>query len=314
MYNSKEGDDLDEKDNLILETKPPLRSPYIVCGLNGWVNGGNVSVGGIEYLIRQLRAEKFAEMPTSRYHVYQLSGIQNVRPVFKMQDGVIKESTFPKNQFYYAVNPTSDHDIILFLGTEPSLHWEEYADTVVKLASDFGAYRLCTFGGILDRSPYTREPRTSCTCTSSKVRDEMEKYNVTFSSREGPASFNLMLLHACNKKGLEGVNLTVRAPYYPEFNIAVDYSPKSVKAVLLRLSHLMGLETNFEELNKSISEMEGKLDFIRQQNPQFNIYIEDLEKNYNEMPFQEPLDISPHEAVRFAEEFLRENNDRQQEQ
>ncbi|MEE8419516.1 MAG: PAC2 family protein, partial [Dehalococcoidales bacterium] len=139
-------------------------------------------------------------------------------------------------------------------------------------------------------------------------------YNVTFSSREGPASINLMLLNACKKRGMEGVNLTVRAPYYPEFNIAIDSSPKSMKAALIRLSHFMGIETNFDELDKTISEMEVKLDSIRHQNPQFNTYMEELEKNYGEMPYQEPLDISPNEAVRFAEELLRENKDRRREQ
>jgi len=138
----------------------------------------------------------------------------------------------------------------------------------------------------------------------------MEKFNVTFSSREGPASFNLMLLHTCQKKGLDGLNLTVRAPYYPEFNIAIDYSPKSIKAVLVRLTALMNLQTNFEEMDKTITELENKLDTIRQQNPQFNTYIEELEKTYVEMPYQEPLNITPHEAVRFAEELLRENQDR----
>ncbi|MFC1921077.1 PAC2 family protein [Chloroflexota bacterium] len=304
---------MDERDRLIFNARPSLRSPYIICGLNGWVNGGNVSVGGIEYLIKQFKAEKFAEMPTSRYHIYQVPGVQNLRPVSKMRDGVIMESHFPKNRFYYVVNPALDHDIILFLGTEPNMNWEEYADTVVALASQFGTYRLYTFGGVLDRSPYTREPRTSCTCTSVKVRNEMEKYNVSFPSREGPASFNMVLLHACQKRGLDGVNLTVRAPYYPEFKIAVEFSPKSVKAVLSRLSHLMGLQTDFGELNKEISKMESKLDLIRQQNPQFNSYIEELENNYDEMPYQEPLDLSPHEAVRFAEEFLRENKDSRQE-
>ena len=301
---------MDEKNNLTFDTRPSLRSPYILCGVNGWVNGGDVSVGGIEYLIRQFKAAKFAEMPTSRYHVYQMPGVETVRPMFKMQDGVIVETRFPKNEFYYVKNAGSDHDMILFSGTEPSLNWEEYADTVVDLAKEFKAYRLCTFGGILDRSPYTREPRVSCTCTSAKVKDEMEKFNVTFSSREGPASFNLMLLHTCQKKGLDGLNLTVRAPYYPEFNIAIDYSPKSIKAVLVRLTALMNLQTNFEEMDKTITELENKLDTIRQQNPQFNTYIEELEKTYVEMPYQEPLNITPHEAVRFAEELLRENQDR----
>ncbi|MBI2850949.1 MAG: PAC2 family protein [Chloroflexi bacterium] len=301
---------MDERDNLIFDSRPALRSPYILCGLNGWVNGGDVSAGGIEYLIKQLRAEKFAEFPVARYHLYQVPGVENLRPMFKMQDGVIVEARFPKNEFYYATNPASDHDIIFFLGAEPSLNWEEYADTVLTLAGDFGASRLITFGGILDRSPYTRQPRISCTCTSVKVKNEMQKYNVTFSSREGPASFNLMLLRTCQKRGLDGLNLTVRAPYYPEFNVAIDYSPKSVKAVLVRLAHMMNLDVNFEELNKTITELEGKLDFIRQQNPQFNTYVEELEKNYVEMPYQEPLDISANEAIKFAEEFLRQHKDR----
>ena len=268
-----------------------------------------MSVGGVKALIGQFKGVKFAEMATARYHVYQVPGVESLRPVFKMQDGLLVESELPRDQFFYALNPASDHDLILFVGNEPSLNWEEYADTVAGVARDFGSERLYTFGGILDRSPYTRAPRISCTCTGIDVKSEMQRYNVTFSSREGPASFNIMLLHACKKIGLGGANLTVRVPYYPEFNVAFDYSPKSIKAVLIRLSHLMQLDMNFAELDKAAGELDGKLDFMRQQNPQFNAYVEELEKDYVAMPYEEPIDMSPHEAVRFAEEFLRENND-----
>ncbi len=300
---------MNEKDNLIFDSRPALRNPYIVCGVNGWVNGGDVSTSGVEYLIRQFRGVKFAEMQTSRYHIYQIPGVESLRPIFRMKDGVVVDSYLPKDQFYFATNVNADHDLILFLGNEPSLHWEEYADNIVSLANELGAVRLYTFGGVMDRTPYTREPIVSCACTSVKVRDELQYYNVRFSSREGPATFNTMLLYACQKKKLEGVNFTVRVPYYPEFNITVEYSPKSLKALLVRLNQLMHLDVNFDELNKSISELEGKLDFVRQQNQQFNTYVEELEKDYIEMPYEAPLDISPNEAIRFAEEFLKENKD-----
>ena len=298
---------MEQRDNLIYISKPKLRSPYIICGLNGWVNGGDVSEGGTRYLISQFKGMKFAEMPIARYHVYQVPGVESLRPMFRMQDGILVESHLPKNEFYFAQNPASEHDLIFFLGTEPSLNWEEYADTVVGLAYEFKATRLYTFAGILDRSPYTKEPRTSCTCTSARVKADMEKTNVTFSSRQGPASFNLMLLSACQKRGIDGANLTVRVSYYPEFNISIDYNPKSIRAVLNRLDHLMNLELNFTEINKGVSELEAKLDAIRQQNPQFNTFIEELEKDYQEMPYPGPLDFSAHEAVKFAEDFLREN-------
>ena len=305
---------MDEIDNLTYITKPPLRSPYLICGLNGWLNSGDVAVGGIKYLIEQFKAKLFAEINTPRFHVYQIPGVHNARPVFKMEDGVIKETDFPKNQFYYAGNPSSEHDIILFLGTEPNLYWEEYGDTVLALAQNFKVTRVFTFGAIYDRSPYNREPKITCTCTNDNIRDQLGNYSVTMSSREGMATINLMLLYAFQKHDIDGVNLTVRVPYYPEFNVGLDYSPRSVKAILERFNNLMKLGLNFNNLDKEISEIESKLDSIRKKNTEFNTYMEELEKNYTETPYQEPFDISPDEALKFAEELLKDNRDRKKDQ
>ena len=305
---------MDDKNSVIYSSRPNLRSPYVVCGWNGWLNGGDVSVGGIAYLIQHLNAVKFAEIPASRYHVYQVSGVDNSRPIFKMDEGLITETHFSTNEFYYALNPASDHDIILLLGTEPNLYWEEYADMVADLAIYFKATRLYAFGAILDRTPYTKEPKISCTCTSARMKEEISKYGVTFSSRIGTASFNQMLLYACQKKGLDGINFTGRVSYYPEFSVAIEYNPKSIRTVLLRLNDLMHLNLDFTELDEGTKELESKLDFIRQQNSQFNTYIEELEKEYVEIPYHESLDISPNEAIKFAEEFLRENKDQHREE
>ena len=300
---------MEENNALIVDTRPNLRSPYLVCGSDGSLNAGNVSAGGIQYLMRQFKATKFAEMKTARFHVYNLSGEQGLRPIFKMDEGLIVESRFPKDEFYYGLDRSSDHDLIFFLGTEPHLYWEEYADTVISLACDFGVSRLYAFGAILDRFPYAREPRITCTCTSLRMKEEMERYRVSFSSREGPATLNQVLLYACQKRGLDGVALTARGPYYPEFNLAIEYNPKSMKAVLVRLGDMMHLPLDFEELDDDIRDIQGKLDSFRQQNAQFNAYVEELEKSYVEMPYKETLDISPNEAIRFAEEFLKGNKD-----
>ena len=295
--------------NVHFLSKPKLRKPYIICGLSGSFNGGNVSEDGVDFFINQFNAEKFAEMPAARYHLYQIPGIDNLRPVFKMQDGLIVDSELPVNEFYYAINPNSDHDLILFVGDEPSFNWEEYADTVVDVAREFGAVKLFSMCGILDMTPYTREPVISCTCSDALVKKEMENYHVTFSNREGMANFGQMLVHACMNKGLEAVNFTVRVPCYPEFNVFLADSPKSLKAILVRLKDLMRYDLNFEKLDGEVKEMEGKLDFVRQQNPGFNTLIEELEKKYLETPYQESLDISPSDAVKLAEEFLKNNED-----
>lgn len=304
---------MEEETALIYERRPKLRSPYLVCGFEGSLNGGEVSVGGITYLIKHFKAVKFAEISTPHFHVYQVPGVQDLRPVFKMDEGIITESHFPTDHFLYALNQASDHDLVFLLGNEPNLRWEEYADNVVTLARDLGASRLYTFGAILDRSPYFREPRITCTCSSPQLKKEMTGYRVGFSDRRGGATFNQMLVHACEKKGLDAVNLTARAPYYPEFNLIVEYSPRSIEAVLVRLNDLMHLDLGFGDLDKAILDVQSKLDAFRQQNAQFNTYIEQLDKDYEEMPYRgTSLDLSGKDAVRLAEEFLKGNKDQPQ--
>ncbi len=303
---------MEKEKNLVFTAKPALRHPYVFCGVTGWVNGGEVSTGGVNYLIKQFQAKKLAEMPVSPYHVYQVPGADSLRPLFKMEEGLIGESHLPQNDFFYAANPASDHDLIFFLGNEPSINWEEYAATVVDLAQQFQASRLYTFGGVLDRTPHTREPRVSCSCTAAEVREEMRKYNVSFSNYEGPATFNTMLLYTCGTRGLEAVSLSVRATYYPEFDIIIPYNARAIKAVLVRLNHLTKLNLSFTELDGSIKEFEEKLAAMRQKSSHLNSYIEELEKNYIEMPYQEPLELSGDEGVKLAEEFLRKGKGQHQ--
>jgi proteasome assembly chaperone (PAC2) family protein len=300
---------MNEQSNINYLNRPVLHNPYMVCGFEGSVNSGDVSTGTLAFFMQQFKAVKFAEIPTSRYHIYQVPGIYNRGPVFKMQDGLIVDSEFPGDHFYYVNNASADHDLILFAGSEPNLNWEEYTDNVVSLALEFGVSRLCTVGGLLEETPYTREPHMTCTYTSAQTRDEMEVLNVLLSNRDGPATFNQMLLYACQKKKLDAIGFNVRVPYYPQYNIGLGDSPKSIKAVLIRLNHVLHLHMNFDDLDLLINDLQSKIDFVRQQNAQFATYMDELEKEFREMTFEETLDISPNEAIRFAEEFLRENKD-----
>ena len=300
---------MENKENIAFTEKPVLRQPYLVCGISGWVDGGEVATGGAKYLVKQFSARKFAEIPVERYHVYQVPGQISLRPTVKMEDGLIVEHHFPKNQFFYARNINSEHDLIFFLGTEPSINWEEYAGTMLNIAKSFQTSRMYLLGGVLDETPHTREPKVSCSCTSIALRDEMRRYNVTYSNYEGPGSFGTTMLYLCKKQELDAVSFSARATYYPEYNIVIPHNPKSIKAVLVRLNNLMRLNLNFAELDAEVKEFEGKLEFMRGQSPRFHAYVEELEKKYIETPYEEPLEMSPDEAIKFAEDFLKKNKD-----
>jgi proteasome assembly chaperone (PAC2) family protein len=300
---------MDRQDNVIISERPKLRHPYMVCGISGWVDGGESATGSVQYLIRKLQAKRFAEIPIDRFHIFQVPGQLSLRPQIRIEDGLLKEHYFPQNQFFYWVNPHADNDVILFQGTEPNLNWEEFAGAILSVAEDFAVCRIYLLGGVLDKTPHTKEPGVSCACTSEQLKDEMGRYGMQFSNYAGPGRFGTTLLYICQKRGLQMVSVTARATYYPEFNILLPRNPKAIRAVVRRLSGLLHLELDVSDLDREAKEFEAKLGFMVSQNPQFLAYIEELEKDFIEVRYEEPLDISASEAVQIAEEFLKERKE-----
>ncbi|MFC1908258.1 PAC2 family protein [Chloroflexota bacterium] len=296
---------MDVQSNLIITHKPKLRQPSMVCGIGGWVDGGEAATGSIEYLVKKLRAKKFAQIALNKFHIFQVPGQLSLRPEVRMEEGLLREHRFPRNQFFYAINPNTDNDLILFLGTEPNLNWQEYADTIVSVAEEFGVIRVYTLGGVLDRTPHTREPGVSCSCSSSQLKEEMRKYVIGFSNYRGPGSFGTTLLHVCQGKKMPMVGFITRSTYYPEYNIVIPRNPRSIRALMVRLNALLHLGLDISDLDRESEELEAKLGLMASQNPEFKNYVAELEKDYFEVGYEEPLNLSANEAVEIAEEFLK---------
>ena len=300
---------MDRRGNVIITGKPKLRQPYLVCGISGWVDGGEAATGSVRYLVKKLKAKRFAEIPIDRFHIFQVPGQLSLRPQVIIEDGLLKEHRYPQNQFFYWVNPYADRDLILFLGTEPNLNWEEYAEAILSVAEEFAVFRIYLLGGVLDKTPHTKEPGVSCACSSEQLKEEMQKYGMQFSNYEGPGRFGTALLYICQKKPVPMVSITARATYYPEFNIVIPRNPKSIRAVVKRLNSLLRLNLDFSDLDTEADEFEAKLGFMASHNPEFRTYVEELEKDFIEVKYEEPLDISANEAVQIAEEFLKEKRE-----
>jgi len=162
---------------------------------------------------------------------------------------------------------------------------------------------------VLDRTPHTREPGVSCAFSSSELKEEMRKYSVQFTNYQGPSRFGSTLLYICQQEKIPMVTITARVTYYPEFNIVIPRNPKAIKALVRRLNTLLRLEMDVSDLDKEAEVFEEKLGFMMSQNPEFKAYVEELEKDFVEVKYEEPLDISGDEAVRMAEEFLKEQKE-----
>jgi proteasome assembly chaperone (PAC2) family protein len=301
---------MDSGKNLEIIERPRLRDPYLVCGISGWVDGGSAATGSVQYLIRRLKATRFAEIPISHFHIFQLPGQTALRPRVKMRDGLLLEHQYPGNHFFSWANPIAPKDVVFFLGNEPNLHWDEYAEALLELVAEFSVSRIYLLGGVLDRCPHTVEPNVSCACTSEALKEEMSEHEVGFGDYEGPGRFGSTLMFVCQQRGIEMVSLTGTSTVYPEFDIMIPANPKAIRALVRRLIHLINIELDTGDLDQWVKSFEGKVDFVVSQSPQLKAYVQQLEKTYKEASPGAPLGLSGEEAVEMAQEFLRKDQDR----
>ena len=201
--------------------------------------------------------------------------------------------------------------MIFFLGTEPNLNWKEFSEAILGVAEQFAVVRIYLLGGVLDKTPHTKEPSVSCTCSSRELKEEIRKYGMQSTSYEGPGSFGTTLLHVCQNRPMPMVIIHARATYYPEFNIVIPHNPKATRAVVRRLNSLLYLDLDLADLDGQAEEFEAKLGFMASHNPEFRAYVEELERDFIEAVYEEPLDISANEGVRIAEEFLKGKKEEQ---
>jgi proteasome assembly chaperone (PAC2) family protein len=256
-------------DSLIFQDTPDLVNPYILIGLNGWLNAGEIASGCIDFLRRKLNARKFAHIDSRRFHIWQVPGFdpaQIMRPHAVIEEGVVKSIAKPANEFYFWKSGAA-HDLILFTGFEPNLGWPEYASAILSIAKRYRACRIYSLGGVFDQVPHTRETSAFAVLSRPELKSEFKSFPLL--NYAGPCSFSTMLLHLACTEGIEAAGITARIPpYIQNFNTKAGYDLlKKVLALTpldIDLSDLKKSGDNLVEMmNKAFSQNETALEQLR---------------------------------------------------
>ncbi len=243
--------------------KPKLKEPRLLIGFSGWMDGGDVSTGTVKCFIDKLGAQKFATINPEGFYIYNFPGMMEVtalfRPHTKVEEGLITSFEVPADAFF----ASEEADLILFLGKEPNLLWEEFANCILSLCSQFGVKMLYFIGSIAGLVPHTREPRLFCSVSDAKLKETFQHYGVKFTSYEGPASFITYLTTRCNEQNLHFVSLVATIPAYVQGS-----NPKCIEAVTRRLAGMLDVEMDLDEMEAVSDEFEKKLNDVVQQQPE----------------------------------------------
>jgi len=271
-------------DKLNVYKRPKLRNPRLLLGFSGWMDGGEVSTGTVKCLIDKLDAQRFAEIEPKGFYIYSFPGSMEItalfRPHTKIQNGLIASYEIPSNEFFCS----EKDDLILFIGKEPNLYWEEFAECIFSVCAEFHIEMIYFIGSVAGLVPHTREPRLFCSVSDPKLKETFQHYGVKFTNYEGPASIVTYLTANCNKRDLGMVSLVATIPAYVQGN-----NPKCIEAVTRRLVGMLGLQLELDDLTKVSDAFEKKLGDVVLEQPELQSNIHKLEEDYDNEIFNSEM-------------------------
>ena len=298
-------------DFLTTHSQPELRSPALIAAFQGWPDAGEVASGALRYLIRNLGATRFAEIAPEKFYIFTENRPHSV--VVRPGQRTLR---WPSNDFYYWSDAEQPRDLLLFLGREPNLRWTAYTGAVLDLAERCGATLLVTLGGTYDAVSHHGDATVSGIATTSRLRGQLESLGVGFSQYQGPSAIQTALLEAARRRGLPAASLWGHAPHY----IQALPNVKVCHGVLERLTQLVGMELDLDELLSASRALERRVDEALAGNDELLNYVRRLDQGFTDDEPPEDITIledeSPGEipssdvVLRELEEFLRLNQRR----
>lgn len=284
----------------LLET-PVAEEIYMIAGWHQWADAGEVSSGLPHYLIAHTHARKIGEIKPRDFYLFQIPGTHHLlRPEVSLHDGYRQNMMLPKNEFFYSGNDKKG--LVLFLGNEPHLNAEEYADALLDVAQQLNVKRAIAVGGVFGAVPYDKDRQISCSYSLRHMKDELAEYAVAFSNYEGGISISTFLIQRAEERGLEMFGFY---PLVPAYNFSpipatfqglrIDKDYRAWYELMRRLNHMFGLSIDLSELSRQSENltlsMEGKVEELKREIPDVDVdqVLEEITGDFIEQSFM-PLD------------------------
>jgi predicted ATP-grasp superfamily ATP-dependent carboligase len=267
-------------ERLRIHTQPRLDNGQMILAFSGWMDGGNVSTGTVDWLTAALGAQEVGTIDPEGFYIYNFPGAMEIsalfRPYAQIQDGALTALLPPENTLWCSV----EQKLVLFRGKEPNFNWREFAECIFSFASAAGVTALTFIGSVAGAVPHTREPRFFATVSEESLKPALSEHGVNFTNYEGPASFATQLLSEARNRGVHMVSLVAEIPAYMQ-----GPNPKSIEATVRMLAAILGLHVPLGDLRTLSTAWEERLSEVLGQKPELTKHILKLEEDYDNEVF-----------------------------
>ena len=283
--------------------KPIADEIFMIAGWHQWADAGSISSGLPQYLIDYTEAKKIGEIKADGFYLYQIPGTHHLlRPEIKLEEGQLANLKARTNEFYYTGN--ENKGLVIFLGTEPHLDIDRYAEELFDAVEALGVKRVVAVGGVYGSMPHEKDRAVSCSYSLPGLLEEMNEYAVQFSNYEGGASIGSYFLECAMRRKLEYLVLYAFVPAYDlsQFSsllqgMSIDHDFKAWYDLMRRFNYMFGLELDLTELERQsvelLASMNEKIREVEDRLPQVNIaeYMQKVADEFTENPFMPLGDV-----------------------
>jgi predicted ATP-grasp superfamily ATP-dependent carboligase len=278
-------------EGLRIERRPEVENPVLIASFRGWNDGGQGASLASSFLARTWQAEHFADVDPENFFDFQMT-----RPHVALENGQ-RRIDWPENSFHQA--RVGSRDVLLLLGTEPSLRWRSFSELITGLATDLGVSMVVTLGALLADVPHTRPAPVTASATDPRV---LEQLGLQPSRYEGPTGMVGVLHDACTGAGIPSVSLWAAVPHY----VQLTPSPRAAKALCDRLSSVLDLSVDTSELEQAGQAYIQQVSEAVAADEETAAYVEELESRAEDIEEEPDGETLAAELTRFLRE--REQN------
>lgn len=292
-------------DELVLLETPVAEEMYMIAGWRQWADAGSVSSGLPQYLIAKLGARKIGYIKPNGFYLFQTPVSQFLfRPQFRFEEGYRREVIGHRNEVYYWNN--GRRGLVIFLGDEPHMNVERYAEVFFELAKKLNVKRIAATGGVYAVVPFDKDRTFSVTYAMPHMKAELAEYAISFSNYEGGVSIGSYLEDLAEQVGQEYFAMYAFVPAYDfsqftqrergqQLSIENDY--KAWHDAMIRLNHMFKLGIDLTELAQKSDEITRQIreaiDELAKQLPHAPVkeWLTKLTADFVEMPFNKLDDV-----------------------
>jgi proteasome assembly chaperone (PAC2) family protein len=256
---------------------PRIDDATLLLALTGWMDGGDVSTGTVKRLMENRPLVEIARIDADPFYIFNFPGSMEVaavfRPEVRMKKGLIRRGPkIPENVFH----ADAADKLVFFLGAEPNLRWQSFADAIFTLCERVGVKRIVFIGSFGGTVPHTREPRLYGSISHAHLSDILAAHNLRPSDYSGPSSFSTLLISQAPSHGIEMVSFVAEIPGYLN-----GENPLSIEAVSRRLAKFLNQPIDLASLREASNTWEAQVSEAVQKDEELAETVRKLEEAYD---------------------------------